>query len=399
MQQPHTDKENSHSSSIIMSTSPSTFHSSPQHLKSPRSPTLPKPFTNHPHSQTPQSSKRRPISTRNTTRPTSARVRSFDTTVPNAARPFSERRADAQAAVAAGITNSSRPKSLRLRRATPTPPVQIETDTRERWCLNDFSCNKNLGRGRFGHVMRAKESKTGYIVALKIMHKAQLIQGNAEIQLKREIEIQSELRHPNILRLYGFFYDEKRIFLILEYAAGGELYRKLKASGGTFDEPQAAKYVTALASAIRYCHSKGVIHRDLKPENLLLDGDDNLKIADFGWSVHAVRTTRRETICGTLDFLSPEMCENEPYDTAVDLWSIGILMYEMLYGSPPFEETTEEDTRARIKQVDLVFPKTKNISDDAKHLIRGLLRRNPAKRMPLPKVLSHPWILRHTKTR
>lgn len=397
MQHPHPDKENTHISSIIMPTSTSSFHFSPQHPKSPRSPTLPKPihtqksFNNHP-------SKRRPISTRSTTRPTSARVRSFDTSVPNAARPFSERRADAQAAVAAGTT-PTRPRSLRLRRATPNPPAQVETDTRERWCLRDFSCNKNLGQGRFGHVMRAKELKTGYTVALKIMQKNQLIQGNAEIQLKREIEIQSELRHPNILRLYGFFYDEKRIYLILEYAAGGELYRKLKAEGGTFDEQQAAKYVTALASAIRYCHSKGVIHRDLKPENLLLDADDNLKIADFGWSVHAVRATRRETICGTLDFLAPEMCENEPYDTAVDLWSIGILMYEMLYGSPPFEETTEEDTRARIKQVDLVFPKTKNISDDAKHLIRGLLRRNPAKRMPLPKVLSHPWILRHTKTR
>lgn len=236
------------------------------------------------------------------------------------------------------------------------------------------------------------------MVALKILNKAHLSRENAEKQLRREIEIQSELRHPNILRLYGFFYDETRIYLILEYAPGGELYKHLKNCGGTFEEPEAARYIQSLASALRHCHAKGVIHRDLKPENLLLDGNNDLKIADFGWSVHAVRTSRRTTMCGTLDFLSPEMCEGREYDTSIDLWSLGVLLYEMLYGQPPFEEPSETDTKERIRQVDIVFPEG-GVSDRAKHLIRSLLRRNPAKRLPLNHVLCHPWILEHARSR
>lgn len=272
--------------------------------------------------------------------------------------------------------------------------VAHPSDQRGRWSLDDFGFIKELGQGRFGKVVKARELHTNYTVALKILQKSQLSNMNAEIQLRREIEIQSELDHPNILRLYGFFYDNTRIYLILEFASGGELYKKLKACGGTFDESRAARYTYSLASAVRHCHSKGVIHRDIKPENLLLDEQDNLKIADFGWSVHAVRNNRRGTVCGTLDFLAPEMCEGERYDASIDVWSIGILLFEMLFGRPPFEEQTEFHTKERIKLVDLVFP-LGDVSEEAKHLIRSLLRRNPKKRLPLAKVLSHPWIIRH----
>lgn len=271
-------------------------------------------------------------------------------------------------------------------------------DDRSQWSLSDFKFVKELGQGRFGKVVKARELKTNYTVALKILQKNQLSKLNAEVQLRREIEIQSELNHPNILRLFGFFYDDVRIYLILEYAPGGELYKHLKNCGGTFEEGEAAKYISNLASAIRHCHSKGVIHRDLKPENLLLDANNNLKIADFGWSVHAVRTTRRGTMCGTLDFLAPEMCEGRQYDSAVDLWSIGVLLYEMLYGKPPFEEKSEYKTKERIKQVDLIFPES-TVSEEAKHLICCLLRRNPTKRISLPKLLTHPWIIKHTPHR
>lgn len=272
-------------------------------------------------------------------------------------------------------------------------------DDRTQWSLSDFQLISELGKGRFGKVVKAKEQKTNFIVALKILQKDRLATlNNAEIQLRREIEIQGELNHPNILRLYGFFYDSTRVYLILEYAPGGELYKHLRDCGGTFVEPVAARYIASLASAIRHCHSKGVIHRDLKPENLLLDANNNLKIADFGWSVHAVRKTRRETVCGTLDFLSPEMCEGTKYDASVDLWSIGALLYEMLYGQPPFEEKSEWQTKERIKKVDLVFPPGE-ISNGAKHLIRSLLRRDPAKRLSLSRVLTHPWILRYAPNR
>lgn len=291
-------------------------------------------------------------------------------------------------------------ESIALRGGRPEPSVKTsnidedQVDNRRQWSLEDFRFIRELGQGRFGKVVKARELKTNYTVALKILQKSQISKLNAEVQLRREIEIQSELDHPNILRLYGFFYDRSRIYLILEYAPGGELYKKLKANGGTFGEPQAARYTHALASAVRYCHSKGVIHRDIKPENLLLDANDNLKIADFGWSVHAVRENRRDTVCGTLDFLAPEMCEGERYDASIDVWSIGVLLYEMLFGAPPFQEVSEYHTKERIKLVDLVFP-NRGVSDEAKHLISNLLRRDPAQRMPLSKVMSHPWIVRH----
>lgn len=300
---------------------------------------------------------------------------------------------DTSSTLAAEVTAS------RVKKATSTSIQEHERrDNRKQWSLEDFRFVKELGQGRFGKVVKAKEHKTNYTVALKILQKTQLQKLSAEVQLKREIEIQSELDHRNILRLYGFFYDESRIYLILEYASGGELYKKLKASsGGVFTERQAATYTYALASAIRHCHSKGVIHRDIKPENLLLDSHGNLKIADFGWSVHAVRNNRRDTVCGTLDFLAPEMCEGLRYDYSIDVWSIGILLYEMLFGSPPFEESSEVQTKERIKHVDLSFPPDSDVSDDAKHLIRSLLRRNAQKRLPLSKVLSHPWIMRHAQ--
>lgn len=274
----------------------------------------------------------------------------------------------------------------------------MRRDDRRQWKLNDFAFVKRLGKGKFGLVLKAREKESGCVIALKVLKKANLRREHAEVQLRREIEIQSALSHPNILRLYGFFYDEIRIYLILEYAPGGELYKHLKDCGGRFNERKAAAYIAALASALRHCHAKGVIHRDLKPENLLLDANDNLKIADFGWSVHAVRASRRTTMCGTLDFLAPEMCEGKEYDTAIDLWSLGVLLYEMLYGKPPFEEDSERHTKRRITEVDIVFPPG-DISPRAKHLIKSLLRREPEKRLPLTDVLRHPWILEHTRPR
>lgn len=271
-------------------------------------------------------------------------------------------------------------------------------DTRRQWLLTDFKLVRLLGKGKFGKVFKAKEVMTKSVVALKILHKKQLQKENADVQLRREIEIQSALTHPNILRLYGFFYDARRIYLILEYAPGGELYAHMKKCGGTFPEPKAAGYIASLANALLYCHQKGVIHRDLKPENLLLDANDNLKIADFGWSVHAVRAKRRTTMCGTLDFLSPEMCEGKDYDTGIDLWALGVLLYEMLHGRPPFEEESPSHTKERIRHVDMTFPKPE-VSERAKHLIKSLLRRDPRKRMPLTDVLIHPWILEHTRPR
>lgn len=160
---------------------------------------------------------------------------------------------------------------------------------------------------------------------------------------------------------------QTRVYLILEYAARGELYKELQRVGH-FDEPRTATYIASLAKALLYCHSKHVIHRDIKPENLLLGLHGELKIADFGWSVHAPNS-RRQTLCGTLDYLPPEMVEGRAHDAAVDVWSLGVLAYEFLVGGPPFEAAGHSDTYKRILRVDLRWPQTPAVSEGAKRLI------------------------------
>ncbi|CAL8461899.1 g1430 [Coccomyxa elongata] len=269
------------------------------------------------------------------------------------------------------------------------------TNRDRRWQLADFDIGRPLGQGKFGSVYLARERKSQYIVALKALYKSQLQQYKVEHQLRREIEIQSHLRHPNILRLYGYFYDEKRVFLILEYAAKGELYKELQ-QRNFFPEVQTATYIASLARALLYCHSKHVIHRDIKPENLLLGMKGELKIADFGWSVHAPNS-RRKTLCGTLDYLPPEMVEGHDHDANVDVWSLGVLCYEFLCGSPPFEAEGHSETYKRILKVDLKFPPKPRISEGAKDLISKLLKKDPKERLPLAQVLEHPWIMGYSK--
>jgi aurora kinase len=263
-----------------------------------------------------------------------------------------------------------------------------------KWSLSDFDIGKPLGNGKFGKVYLAREKKTHFIVALKVLYKSQLSKAGVEHQLRREIEIQAHLRHPNILRLYGYFYDQTRIYLILEFAAKGELYKSLQQCE-KFDEKRSAKYIKSLAAALDYCHTKHVIHRDIKPENLLLDLKGELKIADFGWSVHAPNT-RRTTLCGTLDYLPPEMIEGRAHDQMVDVWSLGVLMYEFLVGSPPFEAHGHHETYKKISKVDIKWPS--HITSEARDLIGKLLVKDPLKRMSLHDVQTHPWIVKHTES-
>nr|XP_018917804.1 PREDICTED: aurora kinase C-like [Bemisia tabaci] len=258
------------------------------------------------------------------------------------------------------------------------------------WKLSDFQIGAPMGRGKFGRVYLARDKRTKYMVALKMLFKKELLKGGMEHQVMREIEIQTHLNHPNILRLLTYFWDEKKIFLVLEFAGKGELYKHLKdAPHGRFNEARAAKYTYQVADALHYCHLNKVIHRDLKPENLLLTMDGNVKLADFGWSVHAP-SFRRKTMCGTLDYLPPEMVESRVYDEHVDHWCIGVLCYEFLVGKPPFESSNQQQTFKKIVQVQV--PWVSVISPGAKDLISSLLKYNPRERLPLPKVMTHVWI-------
>jgi aurora kinase, other len=268
--------------------------------------------------------------------------------------------------------------------------TQERTALGNRWKLDDFEIGKPLGNGKFGRVYLAREKSTKYIVALKVLSKRQIREAKFEHQFRREVEIQSHLRHPNILRMYGFFYDEQRIYIILEYAAGGELFKKLNKKK-RFDEPMTGRLILQIASALSYCHGENVIHRDLKPENLLLASNGDIKLSDFGWSVHSP-TSRRLTMCGTLDYLPPEIVGQEEHDEMVDVWSLGILLYELLVGQPPFDAPGQTATYLRIQKVDIRFPFF--IQDDAKDLILKFLQRDPKKRIALSAVPNHPWIIR-----
>ncbi|GBB87967.1 hypothetical protein RclHR1_14470008 [Rhizophagus clarus] len=229
------------------------------------------------------------------------------------------------------------------------------------WALNNFDLGTGLGKGQFGRVYIAREKTSGFIVALKVLKISELIKNNAEKQLIREVEIQANLRKCT-----------------------------------RFTEKRTSKYIAQMAGALGYIHKKHVIHRDIKPENLLLDMHDQLKIADFGWSVHAP-SQRRKTLCGTKDYLPPEMVENQPHDEKIDLWSLGVLCYELLTGNAPFEESANgrDTTYKRIAKVDFTIPD--HVSADARDLISSLLQRDPNKRLPIKDVLNHPWIVKHQK--
>jgi len=204
------------------------------------------------------------------------------------------------------------------------------------------------------------------------------------------------LRHPNILRLLGYFYDDQRIYIILEFAGGGELFSELhRKSNSHFSEEKAAKYLTELAHALDYCHVKHVIHRDIKLENLLLGIDGSLKIADFGWSVHTT-SKRRQTMCGTLEYLPPEMIKGSGHGHMVDVWALGVLMHEFLLGRPPYEGNVINDVYRQIVSDDLRIPQG-YISELAEDLLKKLLRKDPEHRMKLSEMLDHPWIQKHAK--
>lgn len=271
-----------------------------------------------------------------------------------------------------------------------SPNKQCYTYDKEKtWSLNDFEIGGPLGNGKFGKVYLAREKQTHFIVAIKVLEKSQIRENKTEHQLRREIEIQSHLHHPNILRMYGFFYDKKRIYIVLEYAPKGELYELLMGKK-CFDEKTAARYIYEISAAVAFCHSKGVIHRDIKPENILIDRNGHLKLADFGLAVMFKENSRRSTICGTLDYLPPEMVERNDYNETVDIWCIGVLLYELLVGSPPFQAPDKKDTYKRISDVDLQFPDS--VSESARKLIMELLQHDSQKRMSISDLKSHEWI-------
>uniref|UniRef100_A0A915EG40 Aurora kinase n=1 Tax=Ditylenchus dipsaci TaxID=166011 RepID=A0A915EG40_9BILA len=216
----------------------------------------------------------------------------------------------------------------------------------------------------------------------------QVITVNALLQVKESADRDVEL--TNILRLYGYFYDEERVYLILEYAARGSVYGQLKKEN-QFSETFTAKIIYQLADALTYCHQKNVIHRDIKPENLLLSAKADIKIADFGWSVHAP-TSKYFFIVFFFFYKNNliQMLIDRAHDHNVDNWSVGVLLYEFLVGKPPFEHDNSAYTMECIKHVRYSFPTS--FPDEARKLVSRLLVLEPSHRLSLQEIKSHKWV-------
>lgn len=273
----------------------------------------------------------------------------------------------------------------------------------EEWSIEDFEIGRPLGKGRFGRVYLAREKTHKFICVLKTIS-MNLVRSAAQIQLiAREVEINAQLNHENILKMFGYFADNERFYFILEFANQGDLYGLMMSQPGRcFPENLASNYVRQVIKALIYIKSKNIIHRDIKPENILVQ-EGVLKLSDFGWAVHNPENRIRTTHCGTLDYTPPEMLLREmagkqnQYDATADAWSVGILAYELSCGTAPFQNHDSQKTQQKIFNLSFNFPP--KFSPDLRDFVQKILKKNTKDRMTLEKMLEHPWITKYVSAK
>ena len=257
---------------------------------------------------------------------------------------------------------------------------------------------KQLGSGSFGRVFLVSHNETKELFALKTIEKRKIMMTYGKLDIiYDEINIHSKLYHQNIIKLYSVYEDDETINIILEYAKGGNLYQLIKDEKNGFSESKAFDYFIQVINAVYYLHSNNIIHRDIKPENILIGDDNKLKLCDFGWAKE-LTLENRSTFCGTMEYMAPEIVGSENYDYSVDIWSLGILLYEMLFGHSPFNGKDTNNIILNIKSHELNYDDTnKKISNSCKDLIQKLLNMNPQKRLKIKDILEHPFIKKHSK--
>ena len=253
-----------------------------------------------------------------------------------------------------------------------------------------------LGFGSFGRVYLVTNNFTKKKYALKVINKHKLIQAYGDCKLiYNEVELHSKLNHRNIIRLYNKQETDDEIQILLEYAENGNLFNLIQKENG-LDEFKAYKYFIQMVNAVHFLHQNNIIHRDIKPENILFGKNNLLKLCDFGWAKE-LTVNNRSTFCGTMEYMAPEIVGSEKYDFSVDVWSLGILLYELIMGHSPFRSKKDRNIMVKIKIHDLVFDKNKNISKECIDLINGLLDANPVKRLKLKDIFEHPWVINNSK--
>lgn len=265
--------------------------------------------------------------------------------------------------------------------------------------MDRYELGRLLGQGTFAKVYYARNLKTSQSVAIKVIDKEKVVRVGLQDQIKREISVMKLVRHPNVLQLYEVMATKSKIYFVMEYAKGGELFKKV--AKGRLKEEVAWKYFMQLIDAVDLCHSRGVYHRDLKPENLLLDENDDLKVSDFGLS--ALAECKRQdgllhTTCGTPAYVAPEVISKKGYDGAkADIWSCGVVLYVLLAGYLPFHDSNLIEMYRKINKAEYKFPSW--FSPEARRLIQKILDSNPNTRISIAKIRESSWFRRGMKSK
>lgn len=245
--------------------------------------------------------------------------------------------------------------------------------------LEDFELLQQVGSGTFCVVRLCRYKKNGRVFVVKILRKKKICYLKQVVHVTQEVEILRTIEHPFIVKLYCTFQDPDNLFMVLEFACGGELFSHMRHAGHLSDEATRF-YISELVLVLQYLHSRRVAYRDLKPENILIDRQGHVKVTDFGFA--KIIKDGTSTMCGTPEYLAPEIIRGEPYDERVDWWALGILMYEMLVGYPPFFDDVHDNPLniyTKILAGKIKFPV--HIDQYAKDLIKRLLIPNPNERL------------------
>ncbi|EFN78661.1 serine/threonine-protein kinase PLK4 [Harpegnathos saltator] len=265
--------------------------------------------------------------------------------------------------------------------------------------IEDYEVLNLLGKGGYGCVYRAKCLRSNTDVAIKMIDKKMMQAAGMVSRVNQEVNIHSRLKHPSILELYMCFEDTNYVYLVLELCHNGELQRYLKAQGSkTLPEEHAARIIRQVVQGLLYLHSYQILHRDLSLANLLLTRDMQVKIADFGLATQLSRPDERHlTMCGTPNYISPEVATRSSHGPEADVWSLGCMLYTLLVGKPPFDTDAVKSTLTRVVMADYVMPHY--LSENAKDLIDKLLKKNPKDRIHLRDIIKHPFITNIEKNR
>ncbi|KAL3851399.1 hypothetical protein ACJIZ3_013281 [Penstemon smallii] len=257
--------------------------------------------------------------------------------------------------------------------------------------LGRYEIGKLLGHGTFAKVYHARNVKTGEGVAIKVIDKEKILKVGLISHIKREISILRRVRHPNIVQLFEVMATKTKIFFVMEFVKGGELFNKV--SKGRLKEEVARKYFQQLISAVSFCHARGVYHRDLKPENILLDEDGNLKVSDFGLSAISDQIKQDglfHTFCGTPAYVAPEVLARKGYDAAkVDIWSCGVILFVLMAGYLPFHDQNVMSMYKKIYKGEFRCPRW--FSPDLIRLLTRVLDTNPETRITISEIMNNKW--------